>query len=256
VAVKIKLKRMGKIHAPFYRIIVADARTKRDGRAIEEIGKYHPKSEPSFIEVDSERAQHWLSVGAQPTDPVRKILEITGDWQKFKGLPGAEGTLRTAAPKADKKDAYAAAVAEAVGTGDTGKGKGRKPGAKADGDQADADGAKAGSGRSAGRSGGKQAAAKGGKPDTAKADAPKADAPKADAPKADAPKADAPKADVATAGSAPADVAEDEKPAKASSEKASTEKASTDKASTEKASTEKAAVSAEAEPVAEQSDGA
>src|ERR1035438_2634156 len=73
VAVKIKLKRMGKIHAPYDRIIVADARTKRDGRAIEEIGKYHPKSEPSFIEVDSERAQHWLSVGAQPTDPVRKI---------------------------------------------------------------------------------------------------------------------------------------------------------------------------------------
>ena len=89
MAVKIKLKRMGKIHAPYYRIIVADARTKRDGRAIEEIGKYHPKNEPSFIEVDSERAQHWLSVGAQPTDPVRKILEITGDWQKFKGLPGA-----------------------------------------------------------------------------------------------------------------------------------------------------------------------
>ena len=124
MAVKIKLKRMGKIHAPFYRIIVADARTKRDGRAIEEIGKYHPKNEPSFIEVNSERAQHWLSVGAQPTDPVRKILEITGDWQKFKGLPGAEGTLKTAAPKADKKDAYAAAVAEALGTGDGGKGKG------------------------------------------------------------------------------------------------------------------------------------
>src|ERR1700726_3425002 len=84
VAVKIKLKRMGKIHAPYYRIIVADARTKRDGRAIEEIGKYHPKSEPSFIAVDSDRAQHWLSVGAQPTDPVGKILEITGDWQKLK----------------------------------------------------------------------------------------------------------------------------------------------------------------------------
>ena len=98
VAVKIKLKRLGKIRAPYYRIVVADARTKRDGRAIEEIGKYHPKAEPSFIEVDSERAQHWLSVGAQPTDPVRKILEVTGDWQKFKGLPGAEGTLRVAAP--------------------------------------------------------------------------------------------------------------------------------------------------------------
>jgi small subunit ribosomal protein S16 len=112
VAVKIKLKRLGKIRAPYYRIVVADARTKRDGRAIEEIGKYHPKAEPSLIEVDSERAQHWLSVGAQPTDPVRKILEVTGDWQKFKGLPGAEGTLRTAEPRADRKAAFAAAVAE------------------------------------------------------------------------------------------------------------------------------------------------
>src|SRR5216683_4037220 len=115
VAVKIKLKRMGKIHAPYYRIIVADARTKRDGRAIEEIGKYHPKAEPSFIEVDAARAQHWLSVGAQPTDPVRKILEITGDWQKFKGLPGTEGTLRTAAPKEDRKEIFAAAVQETLG---------------------------------------------------------------------------------------------------------------------------------------------
>jgi small subunit ribosomal protein S16 len=112
VAVKIKLKRLGKIRAPHYRIVVADARTKRDGRAIEEIGKYHPKAEPSLIEVDSERAQHWLSVGAQPTDPVRKILEVTGDWQKFKGLPGTEGTLRTAEPRADRKAAFAAAVAE------------------------------------------------------------------------------------------------------------------------------------------------
>jgi small subunit ribosomal protein S16 len=115
VAVKIKLKRLGKIRAPYYRIIVADARTKRDGRAIEEIGKYHPKSEPSFIEVNSERAQHWLSVGAQPTDPVRKILEITGDWQKFKGLPGTEGTLRVAAPKESRKDIFAAAVKETLG---------------------------------------------------------------------------------------------------------------------------------------------
>src|SRR5215469_6266029 len=110
VAVKIKLKRMGKIRAPFYRIIVADARTKRDGRAIEEIGKYHPKVDPSVIEVNSDRAQYWLSVGAQPTDPVRRLLEITGDWQKFKGLPGAEGTLKTGAPRPDKKEAFAAAV--------------------------------------------------------------------------------------------------------------------------------------------------
>src|SRR5260370_22014264 len=112
VAVKIKLKRLGKIRAPYYRIVVADARTKRDGRAIEEIGKYHPKAEPSLIEVNSERALHWLAVGAQPTDPVRKILEITGDWQKFKGLPGTEGTLQTAAPKQDRKEIFAAAVSE------------------------------------------------------------------------------------------------------------------------------------------------
>ncbi|HEX6450932.1 MAG TPA: 30S ribosomal protein S16 [Trebonia sp.] len=106
MAVKIKLKRLGKIREPYYRIVVADARTKRDGRAIEEIGKYHPKHDPSVIEVDSDRVQYWLSVGAQPTDPVRHLLEITGDWQKFKGLPGAEGTLKTAEPKADKKDRY------------------------------------------------------------------------------------------------------------------------------------------------------
>jgi small subunit ribosomal protein S16 len=117
VAVKIKLKRLGKIRAPYYRIVVADARTKRDGRAIEEIGKYHPKAEPSFIEVNSERAQHWLSVGAQPTDPVRKILEITGDWQKYKGLPGTEGTLRTAEPKAEKSVAFAAALQETLDAG-------------------------------------------------------------------------------------------------------------------------------------------
>ena len=119
MAVKIKLKRMGKIRAPFYRIIVADARTKRDGRAIEEIGKYHPKAEPSFIEVDSERAQHWLSVGAQPTDPVRRLLEITGDWQKFKGLPGAEGTLKTGEAKADKKERYDTLVKESLATKET-----------------------------------------------------------------------------------------------------------------------------------------
>src|SRR6201990_3383948 len=134
VAVKIKLKRLGKIRAPYYRIVVADARTKRDGRAIEEIGKYHPKAEPSFIEVNSERAQHWLSVGAQPTDPVRKILEITGDWQKYKGLPGTEGTLRTAEPRADKKAAFAAAAAESLAeSGAKAKPKGKAAGGKADG---------------------------------------------------------------------------------------------------------------------------
>ena len=112
MAVKIKLKRLGKIREPYYRIVVADSRTKRDGRAIEEIGKYYPKAEPSLIEVNSERVQHWLSVGAQPTDPVRVLLKITGDWQKFTGEPGAEGTLRTAGPRADKKERFAAAAKE------------------------------------------------------------------------------------------------------------------------------------------------
>jgi small subunit ribosomal protein S16 len=110
VAVKIKLKRLGKIREPYYRIVIADSRTKRDGRAIEEIGKYHPKAEPSLIEVNSDRVQHWLSVGAQPTDPVRVLLKITGDWQKFTGEPGSEGTLRTAAPRGDKKEAFEVAA--------------------------------------------------------------------------------------------------------------------------------------------------
>jgi small subunit ribosomal protein S16 len=119
VAVKIKLKRLGKIREPYYRIVVADARTKRDGRAIEEIGRYHPKADPSVIEVDSERVQHWLSVGAQPTDPVRHLLTITGDWQKFKGEPGAEGTLKTAEPKAEKKERYESLVKESQAAKET-----------------------------------------------------------------------------------------------------------------------------------------
>jgi small subunit ribosomal protein S16 len=119
VAVKIKLKRMGKIREPYYRIVVADARTKRDGRAIEEIGRYNPKAEPSLIEVDSARAQHWLSVGAQPTDPVRHLLSITGDWQKFKGESGTEGTLKVAEPKAGKKDRYDALVKESQAAKET-----------------------------------------------------------------------------------------------------------------------------------------
>ena len=114
MAVKIRLKRMGKIRAPHYRIVVADSRTKRDGRAIEEIGKYHPTHEPSLIEVDSERVRYWLSVGAQPTEQVRAILKVTGDWQAFKGEPGAEGTLKVAAPKADKKALFEEAAREAM----------------------------------------------------------------------------------------------------------------------------------------------
>ncbi|MDQ3591677.1 MAG: 30S ribosomal protein S16, partial [Actinomycetota bacterium] len=90
MAVKIRLKRMGKIRQPYYRIVVADSRKKRDGRVIEEIGKYHPKEDPSFIEVDSERAQYWLGVGAQPSEPVAVLLKITGDWQRFRGEAAPE----------------------------------------------------------------------------------------------------------------------------------------------------------------------
>ena len=115
MAVKIKLTRLGKIRNPQYRIAVADARTRRDGRAIEIIGRYHPKEEPSLIEIDSQRAQYWLSVGAQPTEPVLKLLKITGDWQKFKGLPGAEGTLKVKPPKPSKLELFNAALAAADG---------------------------------------------------------------------------------------------------------------------------------------------
>jgi small subunit ribosomal protein S16 len=115
MAVKIKLTRLGKIRNPQYRISVADARTRRDGRAIEVIGRYHPKEEPSLIEIDSERAQYWLGVGAQPTEPVLQLLKITGDWQKFKGLPGAEGTLKVKEPGPSKLDLFNAALAAADG---------------------------------------------------------------------------------------------------------------------------------------------
>ncbi|HNI71136.1 MAG TPA: 30S ribosomal protein S16 [Marmoricola sp.] len=114
MAVKIRLKRMGKIRQPYYRIVVVDSRKKRDGKVIEEIGKYHPKEEPSFIEVESERAQYWLSVGAQPTEAMEAILKITGDWQKFKGLPGTEGTLKVKEPKADKAELFNQAAKEAA----------------------------------------------------------------------------------------------------------------------------------------------
>jgi small subunit ribosomal protein S16 len=119
VAVKIKLKRLGMIRNPQYRIVVADARSKRDGRAIEEIGLYHPKENPSRIEVNSERVQYWLGVGAQPTDPVLKIFKLTGDWQKFKGEPAPATPLLVAEPKPDRHAAYEAAAKESL-SGDTG----------------------------------------------------------------------------------------------------------------------------------------
>jgi small subunit ribosomal protein S16 len=125
VAVKIKLKRLGMIRNPQYRIVVADSRTKRDGRAIEEIGLYHPKENPSFIQVNSERAQYWLGVGAQPTDPVLKIFKLTGDWQKFKG-EAAPPALQVAEAKADRHAIYEAAAKEAL-SGDTGTGNATTP---------------------------------------------------------------------------------------------------------------------------------
>ena len=127
MAVKIRLLRMGKIRHPQYRIVVADSRTKRDGKAIELVGIYHPKEEPSRIEVNSERVQYWLGVGAQPSDPVKAILSKTGDWQKFKGEPAPE-PLKVAAPKADKAAAY---EAEALAAGGDAKDAETKPKKKA-----------------------------------------------------------------------------------------------------------------------------
>ena len=200
MAVKIKLKRLGKIREPYYRIVVADARTKRDGRAIEEIGKYHPKADPSLIEVNSERVQHWLSVGAQPTDPVRVLLKITGDWQKFTGEPGTEGTLRTAEPRADKKERFETAAKESQAT------KAAKEGAKES-----------------------KAASKASKP--ARSSAAKDTAAKDGAAKAKAPAAEAAVADAAS--EAPADASgADASGADAKAADASTSEASTSEAST------------------------
>ena len=154
MAVKIRLKRLGKIRAPFYRIVVADSHVKRDGKTIEEIGQYHPKSEPSHIQVNSERVQYWLSVGAQPTEPVQAILRATGDWQLFKGEP-APPPLRLIAERPNKRVRYDEALAAAHGTLASAPAVTKKA-------------------------------------EAPKADAPKADAPKADAPKADAPATETP----------------------------------------------------------------
>jgi len=190
VAVKIKLKRMGKIRNPQYRIIVADARTKRDGRAIEQIGKYHPKEEPSLIQVDSDRAQYWLGVGAQPTEPVLALLKVTGDWQKYKGLPGAEGTLKVKEPRADKRVRFDAALAEAHADPKSEATTPRKRAAKKAAAKAEPAAA--------------DKPAKADKPVRAKA---KADTAKADSATADTATADTATADTATADTAKADTA-------------------------------------------------
>jgi small subunit ribosomal protein S16 len=114
LATKIRLMRMGKIRTPFFRVVVTDSRKARNGLSIEEIGRYVPGQEPSLIEINSERAQYWLGVGAQPSEAVTALLKVTGDWQKFKGLPGSEGTLRVAAIKPAKSVAYEAAMKAAA----------------------------------------------------------------------------------------------------------------------------------------------
>jgi small subunit ribosomal protein S16 len=167
VAVKIRLLRMGKIRNPQYRIVVADSRTKRDGRAIEYVGIYHPKEEPSLIQVKSDRVQHWLSVGAQPSEAVQRILEKTGDWQQFKGLP-APPPLKVAPEKANRQAAYEAEAKAVAGVAETPA----KPAKKA----------------------AKAAEPKAEKPAQAKAAEPKAAEPKAAEPKAAEPKAAEPTA--------------------------------------------------------------
>ncbi|MET8311932.1 30S ribosomal protein S16 [Micromonospora sp. NPDC005173] len=170
MAVKIRLLRMGKIRNPQYRIVIADSRTKRDGRAIEFVGVYQPKEDPSVIEVKSERVQYWLSVGAQPSEAVQRLLELTGDWQKFKGLP-APPPLLVAPERADRKAAYEAEAKAAAGLAPEAPAKPAKKAAKA-------------------------------------TEAPKTEAPKTEAPKTEAP-AEAPKTEApAEAPAAAADAGE------------------------------------------------
>ena len=172
MAVKIRLLRMGKIRNPQYRIVVANSRTKRDGKAIEFIGIYQPKEHPSIIVVNSERAQYWLSVGAQPSEPVQRLLEKTGDWQKFKNLP-APPPLLMAPARADRKALYEAEAKTAAGLAPAPEAKPAKKAAKA-------------------------------------AEAPKAEAPKAEkAAKAEAPVVEAPVAEAAAAETPAVEATED-----------------------------------------------
>lgn len=204
MAVKIRLKRMGKIHAPFYRVVVMDSRAKRDGRAIEEIGKYHPTEEPSVIDISSDRAQYWLGQGAQPTEAVAALLKITGDWQKYKGEPGTEGTLRVKAAKPSKKELYDAAIA-AAGKSEAGADGATTPKKKATkkADEAPAETAKADGKVEDKPAKADEKPAKAEKVDEAKAEAPAAEVaveePKAadEAPKADDAKAETEEAPVA-----------------------------------------------------------
>jgi small subunit ribosomal protein S16 len=200
VAVKIRLKRLGKIRVPQYRIVVVDSRKKRDGRVIEEIGKYHPKEDPSYIDVVADRAEYWLGVGAQPTEAVEKILKITGDWQKFKGLPGTEGTLKVKEPKRDKLEIFNEALKDAASEPKAGATTARK------------------------------------KAEKKAEEAPVAEAPAAEAPAAEAPAAEAPaetpgaEAPEARVEDAPAPVPADETPEGAADAAETAETESSDKA--------------------------
>ena len=179
MAVKIRLLRMGKIRNPQYRIVVANSRTKRDGKAIEFIGIYQPKEDPSIIEVNSERVQHWLSVGAQPSEPVQRLLEKTGDWQKFKGLPAPE-PLKMAPQRADRKALYEAEAQASAGLAPAPE---AKPAKKAPAKAAKAAEPKA---------------------EAPAAETPTTEAPAAEAPATETPAAEAPAAEAPTAA-APAD---------------------------------------------------
>ncbi len=191
VAVKIRLKRIGKIHAPYYRVVIMNSRTKRDGRAIEEIGKYHPTEDPSIIEINSERVQYWLGVGAQPTEQVAALLKITGDWQKFKGLPGTEGTMRFAAPKADKRALYDAAANSAMAESKDGATTARRKKAEPKAETEKADAAKAEKAEpKADKADAPKAVKAGPKAETDKVDGPKAEKAESKAEKADPPKAE------------------------------------------------------------------
>jgi len=188
VAVKIRLKRMGKIRAPHYRIVVADSRKKRDGRVIEEIGKYHPKEEPSLIEVESERAQYWLGVGAQPTEAVAALLKITGDWQSFRGEPG-ESTLKVAEPRREKADVFNDALKESARETEkeavTAKKAAKKSAAKKTAKKAASEGAPETASEAV-------PVAETGDAGDAAAETPAAEAPAAETPAAEAPAAEAP----------------------------------------------------------------
>jgi small subunit ribosomal protein S16 len=210
VATKIRLMRLGKIRAPYYRIVVADSRTKRDGRVIETIGKYHPKQEPSLIELDSDRAQYWLGVGAQPTEPVAAILKITGDWQKFKGLPAPSEGVRTAAPRPDRKAIFEAAAKETHDEPAPAKKAAVKKAAPAD--EAPAEDAPAAEAPAEPAPTAEAAAEEAPATEAPAEEAPAAEAPAEEAPAAEAPAEEAPAAEAAVEDAAPAEAAADETP--------------------------------------------